>query len=180
MHETSSGLDRLLPLGRILFALRQALRGSGDARLALQYLFFHSDVNDPQVTPLLSQHGVDETAAPALEDFVCAQLRPWMRRIDQGSERAASWSERAIRELRLEIGNDPKVERWARRVLTDECEAADPVALEHWRVALEDGRCPDGGADRLLGAIGVLQECCGLTVSTTRLTPWEIRKGERP
>lgn len=178
MHATPSDLDRLLPLGRTLFALRQALRGSGDARLALQYLFFHSDVNDPQVTPLLSQHGVNEAIAPALEDFVCAQLRPWMRQIDLGAERVASWADRALKDLTLMIGSDPRIEPWAAQILKDAREAAGPAALERWRVALEDGRCPDAGADRLLGAIGLLQECCGVTVSTASATPWEIRKGE--
>jgi hypothetical protein len=173
-------LDTLLSLGRNLFALRQVLRGTGDARLAMQYLFFHADVNDPQVTPLLTQHGVDEEIAPAIEDYVCTHLRPWMRRIDRGSGRAASWADGAIRELTSAIGSTSELEERALRILTEELETARPGDLERWRVALEDGDRPDPGADRLLGAIGLLQECCGITVSTTAELPWGIRRGDRP
>jgi hypothetical protein len=102
-----------------------------------------------------------------------------MRRIDQGADRASSWAEGALRELVSAVGRAPEIETWALQVLTDERNAAGRDDLERWRVALEEGRRPDPRADRLVAAIGILQECCGTTVSTAAATPWEARKGER-
>jgi hypothetical protein len=170
-------LEQLLPAGRSLFALRQILRGSSDAQLALQYLFFHADVNDPQVTPLLERHGVPAAAAPAMEDYVCAHLRPWMRKIDGGQARVTSWAEAALREIAPVLGRRPGIEAWALQILNRELQEAGVERGEAWRVALHEGRLPGREADRLVGAIGILQECCGVTVSTAAAAAWKIGKG---
>jgi hypothetical protein len=177
MNDACAESDRLLPVGRTLFALRHVLRGSADAQLALQYLFFHADVNDPQVTPLLEQHGVTVGEAPALEDYICGRLRPWMRQIGVGETRASAWAESALRDLRTTVASSPETEAWALGVLVEELGKGGAGRNESWRIALAEGRPPGPEADRLIGAIGILQECCGVTISTAATTPWEIEKG---
>ncbi len=177
MNDARAASDRLLPIGRSLFALRHVLRGAADAQLALQYLFFHADVNDPQVTPLLEQHGVTQREAPALEDYVCKRLRPWMRQIGLGDARASTWAESALRDLRATVARSPETEAWALGVLAEELEKGGAGEKESWRVALAERRPPGPETDRLIGAIGILQECCGVTISTAATTPWKIEKG---
>ncbi|MDM7915494.1 MAG: hypothetical protein QUU85_09565, partial [Candidatus Eisenbacteria bacterium] len=119
-----------LPIGLALCALRVVLRGTGDALLALQYLFFDLDVNDPQVTPALAEDGVDVAQAPALEAYLCRRARPWMRRIDAGDRSAVVWAEAARTAIREWMRARPEARAWAEAVLSESA-AAHPAAVSY-------------------------------------------------
>lgn len=172
-----AALEASLPVGRALFALRQILHGTGDAQLALQYLYFHADVNDPQVTPLLERHGVPSSTAPALEDYVCRELRPLMGRIDRGSVRASKWAAETMRGLAAVVQALPGLEEPAIEVLHAELRSLSPEGREAMRVALEEGSWPGPKAERLLGILGILQEGFGMRISFAASSPFVIEKG---
>jgi hypothetical protein len=82
-----------------------------------------------------------------------------------------------LRDLRTTVASSPETEAWALGVLVEELGKGGAGRNESWRIALAEGRPPGPEADRLIGAIGILQECCGVTISTAATTPWEIEKG---
>ncbi len=171
---TAAGEIRLVTSGLCILALRQVLQGTGDSLLALQYLLFGLDVNDPQVTPGLEEQGVPSSVAPALEDYVSRRLRPWMRKIDGGDRRAARWAAEALSRMASGVRSDPDAHAWAARAFREEVARADPETLEGWRLALRERRWPGQDAIRLLAAIGILQESFGAAISLAAENAWGI------
>jgi hypothetical protein len=160
-HATEADPDLLIPIGLALLALREVTATTGDAQLALQYLLFGLDVNDPQVTPMLVEEGVPESFAPALETYVGRRLRPWLRQIDAGDRRATQWAEEALSRLAAAARRIPQARAWAEGTLAAVEGATEPSVRNVWRHALSERTFPGREAIPLLAARGILQEAFG-------------------
>lgn len=172
---------RYVPQGLCLLALRQTLQGAGDSLLALQYLLFGLDVNDPQVTPVLEEDGVPASAVAPLEVYIGRRLRPWLRQIDSADRRATRWAEETLATLSASLAQDPDARSWALRVFRETIRDMRPEALESWRRDLGNRTWPGREAIPLLAAVGILQELLGAAISFDADSPWELRieEGER-
>jgi hypothetical protein len=164
-QEPQADPDLLIPIGLALLALREVMAAAGDAQLALQYLLFGLDVNDPQVTPALVEEGVPESAAPALETYVGRRLRPWLRQIDAGDRRATQWAEESLAGLAGAARGLPHARVWAERTLAAVEAEIDPRVRASWKHSVAERTYPGGEAVRYLAARGILQEAFGETVT---------------
>lgn len=159
--ETEADADLLIAVGLALLAFRQVIASTADAQLALQYLLFGLDVNDPQVTPMLVEEGVPEASAPALETYVGRRLRPWLRQIDAGDRRATQWAEEALPRLAAAGLRIPGARAWAERTIAALEASTSPSIRSVWRHALSERTFPGREAMALLAAKGILQEVFG-------------------